>query len=140
MAAPMAAVVLAFGALAWWGAEGGQTSLFLAAAPFQTPSVQLVKQHPLSSDLGMLCWGWALSLSLLPLCSCHRISALASPVGCLAGMAHWGHSHRLLAVQATASRNLCNKPIKSQAGLEPAAAWGSRQVNPELLRPRHRPL
>lgn len=40
MAATVAAAVLVFGELAWrGGAEGGQISLFLAAAHFQTPSV-----------------------------------------------------------------------------------------------------
>lgn len=64
MAATTAAVVLVFGehqmgAPHHGGAEGGQTSLFLAAAPFQTPSVACegVKLHSLSSDPGMLDWG-----------------------------------------------------------------------------------
>lgn len=62
MAAATVAVGLVFGKLAW-GAEGGQTYLFLAAAPFQTASV-------------------ACEAALTELRPGHAGSALAAPRGC----------------------------------------------------------
>lgn len=94
-----------FGELAW-EAGGGQT-LFHLSKHLQL----LVRQNLLSLELEVR------------LCSCHRVLALPSPVGCCMGMARWGHL--LLVARATASRNLLNKPIKWQTGLEPPAAWGS---------------
>lgn len=74
--AAMVAVGLVFGKLAW-GAEGEQTYLFLAAAPFQTASVAceaaLIELRP--GDAG---------LALAALCGCSESAAtvriqLASP-------------------------------------------------------------
>lgn len=118
----MAAVMLVFGELAWGQREDGPPCSYQQHLSRQLQL--LVKLHPLSSDLGMLDWGWVLSLSLLWLSSCCQILAFTSLGGHCAGMTRWGCSCQLLAAQATASHNFLNKPMKSQARLESPAALG----------------
>lgn len=104
----------------WAGVEEQRKAMppFISSNTLSKHPQLLVSLHP---DLLLLC-----------VHSCLRVSAVAMPS--LQGMLY-GNGLSCLLVQATTSHNLLNKPIKSQTGLEPAA-WGSQQVNPELLQPQ----